>query len=588
MTTFPMVTFALLSLLALLADSTAGLAPATGQDWHGRSIYFVVTDRFAKSTDAEDSDPECLGHDWCGGTLLGVKRKLDYIQSMGFDAVWITPPVKQVEWRDNWNGTGYHGYWAADFFEIDPHFGTSDDLVSLKAGCEARGMFLMVDIVVNHVGPIHSVEQIAQLGPGLNATDASQFHQLNRSAEQSLASYISHPINSVFDPGPCWPYYQFAPGLCNYTVLQEGWFGDLADLKQEEPAVSKYLLDFVTHMRTKYRADGFRLDTATYVPRPFLTELTQAAGTFVIGEVSTWNFTLHASYNTAEQLPGLLNFPVVEFLKPVLGAQDSGDGRGNATFARLRSLLASSSAAGYADPHLLGTFVDNHDEPRFLYNVSGDESRLRNGLAFSLLWHGLPIVYYGTEQPKVSLREDARVSMWPHFPPNLNVTDGGGSAGHGSPGSHGRGDNGQGDGKGSGNGTLPEFLATLNGIRRERGLSSGGAEVLSLATVVEAMDAPTAKGAQSGRDLLSSVDSTLFAFVRAGLLVLLTNAGQGTQGTACFNATALPAPRWSAMCEGPTPSAPAVALGGPGDVLSCTGGVLCVRTYDGKPGAYVL
>merc|ERR1719329_1476359 len=133
--------------------------------WHGRSIYFVFTDRFAKSVDAGDFDEKCDGKKWCGGTLQGIIRKLDYIQGMGFDAIWITPPVKQVDWLDNWNGTGYHGYWASDFFAIDPHLGTEDDLLALKQECQKRAMLLMVDIVANHVGPVHSVDQIKLLGP---------------------------------------------------------------------------------------------------------------------------------------------------------------------------------------------------------------------------------------------------------------------------------------------------------------------------------------------------------------------------------------------------------------------------------------
>ena len=87
-----------------------------------------MIDRFSKSPGAEGS-AACEGKEqWCGGTLKGVQSKLDYIRQMGFDAIWITPVVEQVPWRDHWNGTGYHGYWARDFHKIDPHFGTAEDL----------------------------------------------------------------------------------------------------------------------------------------------------------------------------------------------------------------------------------------------------------------------------------------------------------------------------------------------------------------------------------------------------------------------------------------------------------------------------
>ena len=151
--------------LAALAAAASAWAPAASPasawagKWAGRSIYFVVTDRFAKSADHQDDDAPCSGREWCGGTLRGVTRKLDYIRGMGFDAIWITPIVKQVEWRDKYNGTAYHGYWASDFEQLDEHLGTEEDLRALKRGLEARGMLLMLDVVVNHVGPIHNLGQ---------------------------------------------------------------------------------------------------------------------------------------------------------------------------------------------------------------------------------------------------------------------------------------------------------------------------------------------------------------------------------------------------------------------------------------------
>ena len=155
---------------------------------------------------------------------------------MGFDAVWITPVVEQTPWMDRWNGTGYHGYWARDFHKIEPRIGTENDLHSLRMACHTRGMLLMVDVVANHVGPIHSVAQIEALGTGLNSATGTQFHQLDRRTNESLQEYIDDPVK-MQDAGACWPYYRFGSG-CNYTVVLEGWFGDLADLKQEDPAVT--------------------------------------------------------------------------------------------------------------------------------------------------------------------------------------------------------------------------------------------------------------------------------------------------------------------------------------------------------------
>ena len=106
------------SLLLLLALTSAPITILAAPDldkWLGRSVYFIVTDRFARDDDSNVSAGvglEFCGNgtkEWCGGTFKGVTSKLDYIAGMGFDAIWITPVVKQVTWRDNLNGTGYHG-----------------------------------------------------------------------------------------------------------------------------------------------------------------------------------------------------------------------------------------------------------------------------------------------------------------------------------------------------------------------------------------------------------------------------------------------------------------------------------------------
>jgi len=451
------------------------------EPWLGRSIYFVVTDRFAQS--GGGGKPGCSGKGWCGGTIKGVEEKLGYIQDMGFDAIWITPVVEQVPWLDHWNGTGYHGYWARDFNKIEPRIGSEGDLKSLKAACAQRGMLLMVDIVANHVGPIHTVAQIQQLGTGLNDPSATQFHQLNRGVKESLQSYINKPVE-MSDAGSCWPWYNFGNG-CNYTVILEGWFGDLADLNQEDPKVKDYLLHWIHNMQEKYGIDGFRLDTVTYLPKPFLQEFQAAAGVYIIGEVVTSNFTMHSSYSG--DITGLLNFPLTQHLKYLFSPKGS--------LQDLEGLLHQQRASHYPNLHLLGNFIDNHDNDRFLFNHTGDETQLRNGLAFTLLWPGIPIVYYGTEQPIVSNQHDNRYAMWPHY----NQT------------------------------RLSTYLKSLNTLRKQFGFGHAGSSVTTEADVVFS-------------------EKNSMAFVRDKLFVVTSNTGQDAAKSAgCAEVDALP-DQWHAIC----------------------------------------
>ena len=526
----------LLSLLPLLlfgsvAAAAAASRPPPPSVWQGRSIYFVVTDRFAKTDD--DGGGACAGKEWCGGTLKGVTRKLDYIQSLGFDAVWITPVVKQVPWRDHWNGTAYHGYWAQDFYAIDSHLGDESDLKALSGALHARGMLLMVDIVANHVGPIHNVQQLTQLGDGIDSADGRQIHtlRLNRSNE-TLNEYIErwgHP-SAMSDAGNCWPNYDFEPGVCNLTVVHDGWFGDLADLRQEDAATAEYLTGFVKWLVGTFSVDGLRLDTATYMPKWFLADLQEAAEVYITGEVVTYNFTMHASFTPP--LSGLLNFPVAQHVDFAFSP--------NGSLATLASLLEQQAGmAAYPDLGLLCNFVDNHDSQRFLYNHTGDATLLSNGLVWALLWQGIPVTYYGTEQPAVSDVQDNRASMWPNH--------------------YGRTD-------------LGDQLTAINALRRRYGLAAGGAHVAAAGDVVLA-------------------ETEAMAFVRGDILALVTNFGSVRKGVDeyCVDvASRLPA-RWASVCQGGGSNQVESVFGNaPAPVCRDNGHSLCVTATDGRPSVFAL
>lgn len=79
----------------------------------------------------------------CGGTWASITSKLDYIQGMGFDAVWISPVVENIGGSTG-HGEAYHGYWGLDITKINSKFGTEADLKALSAALHSRGMLLMV------------------------------------------------------------------------------------------------------------------------------------------------------------------------------------------------------------------------------------------------------------------------------------------------------------------------------------------------------------------------------------------------------------------------------------------------------------
>lgn len=97
----------------------------------------------------DGSNPSCNPSDnkYCGGNFLGIQNNLAYIQNLGATAIWISPIVKNTD-------NGYHGYWAQDLYTINPNFGTEQDLVNLVTACHRLDIWVMVDVVGNHMGPV--------------------------------------------------------------------------------------------------------------------------------------------------------------------------------------------------------------------------------------------------------------------------------------------------------------------------------------------------------------------------------------------------------------------------------------------------
>ena len=119
----------------------------TKDEWKTRQIYQIITDRFAR-TDDKDNKP-CIVKDniYCGGTFKGIQNHLDYIKDMGFNAIWISPV--QANTKNN-----YHGYGATSLYKINPFFGTEAEFKELIKACQDKDIWMMVDVVANHMGPV--------------------------------------------------------------------------------------------------------------------------------------------------------------------------------------------------------------------------------------------------------------------------------------------------------------------------------------------------------------------------------------------------------------------------------------------------
>jgi alpha-amylase len=114
------------------------VSAASKDEWRTRSIYQIMVDRFARTDLSTTSPCNVTDRIYCGGTWKGIQSHLDYIQGMGFSAIWISPMNKGIEGMTG-DGSGYTGYWITDYDVVNEHFGTADDLVALSKEVHERG-----------------------------------------------------------------------------------------------------------------------------------------------------------------------------------------------------------------------------------------------------------------------------------------------------------------------------------------------------------------------------------------------------------------------------------------------------------------
>lgn len=426
------------SLLALIWAQPGMAAPpqklhVPSPDWRDQVIYFVLTDRFADgdpSNNDQGAGEYAAGQRsrYNGGDLKGLRQRLDYIRGLGATALWITPPVAN-QWTDPaGNYTGYHGYWAEHFKQVDRHLGSLSDYKALSDALHRRGMYLVQDVVVNHTGNFFSVRGAfgsSDAGAGYEPHDRSR--------------PVARPSQSPFDRNdPRDPVqrdqaiYHWTPDVSDYTDKHQELnfqMSGLDDLNTENPVVRRALRDSFGYWIREVGVDAFRVDTAFYVPPEYFRDFLRSADAAAPGMETvarrTGRTRFHVfgegfgidkpfqdeqaakieSYMQDAQgqpvLPGMLNFPLY-------GAMGDVFARGKPT-AELGHRITRMMEL-HARPHLMPTFVDNHDVDRFL--AGGNVRGLRQALLALMTLPGIPVIYYGTEQAFTEQRAAMFAAGW--------------------------------------------------------------------------------------------------------------------------------------------------------------------------------
>ncbi len=414
-------------LLAAVLAAGSGLASAAGglklhvpsPDWRDQVIYFAMTDRFANGDPRNDDQGAGEfkpgdGSRWQGGDLAGARQRLDYVQGLGATALWLTPVVAN-QWLDpSGRFGGHHGYWAENFTKVDRHLGTLADYQRLSDALHRRGMYLVHDIVVNHMGNYFGY------GPDWSAADP---------ARGFMPFATTPPV-----PRPSqWPFslndprraadrragvYHWTPDVTDYAQpVQELSYqmGGLDDLDTESPLVRRALRASHGRWIREAGVDAFRVDTAFYVPPDFfadflfsrdraapgIAEVARRTGRrdfLVFGE--GWGIDVPGRDEKARKIErymhdeagrplmgGMLNFPLYGALNEVFARGQPPALLGE----RIGQMLAL-----FPRLHWMPSFVDNHDVDRFL--AGGSTAGLRQALLALMTLPGIPVISWGTEQ----------------------------------------------------------------------------------------------------------------------------------------------------------------------------------------------
>lgn len=335
-------------------------------DWDESVVYFMVTDRFF---DGNESNNTASGADtygknnpglYHGGDFAGVTAKLNYLQDLGVNTIWITPIVENVKGvavtdegkEDVPYNAAYHGYWASDFTKLNPTMGTTEEFETMISEAHKRGMRIMVDIVVNHAG---------------------------YGTESTFADMLRDKSVSEGDI--------------------KSWQSGLPDFATENADVRAKLVEWQTSWMKDYGVDYFRVDTVKHVDSTTWAALknstTEVNPSFkMIGEYYGAGYASNGSTLGSGQMDADLDFDFND--------QATSFVSGNISSVE-KFLSARNSALNNA--YMTGQFLSSHDEDGFKASLMNGKKYTEDkatsaalvAATLQLTAKGIPVIYYGEE-----------------------------------------------------------------------------------------------------------------------------------------------------------------------------------------------
>jgi glycosidase len=389
-------------------------------------FYFVMPDRFHNAKSENDmGDPSRPisygGYDptkirsFHGGDIAGLEAKLDYIDSLGITSIWMTPILRNKAIQQD--GIAHHGYWVVDFTEIDPHFGSNDDLKSLIEAAHERDIKVFFDIITNHTADVIKYEECHDQTGKFKNTEKNGCAFISSEELQAGKRYTPFVLeNEKQAKVPAWlndPKYYNNQGdsFWEGESAVKGDFVGLDDIDTSQAEVISGLTEVFKDLISDFRPDGFRIDTVKHVDIEFwqsfgpdIIEHAQSIGLpefFIFGEVYDGNPAGLSKFTTKGKLPSVLDFSFAFNTNDVVF--------NNKSLTQLSNLFDNDDYYRDADstPNDLLNFLGNHDMGRVGHFIQkgASEASASEQLALAKIAHafmyfsrGVPVVYYGDEQ----------------------------------------------------------------------------------------------------------------------------------------------------------------------------------------------
>ncbi|WP_341503348.1 glycoside hydrolase family 13 protein [Gallaecimonas sp. GXIMD4217] len=345
-------------------------------------IYLITPDRFANGDPGNDRvqgyddlpDRQAPGGRH-GGDLQGVIDHLDHLAALGVTQLWLNPVLENAM-----ASYSYHGYAITDFYRVDPRFGSNGLYRQLADQARQRGLGLIMDVVLNHVGTGHWWLADLPASDWLHPAGLT----------------TNHRRETLVDPHAV---------AADREAFGNGWFvPTMADLNQANPLLAEYLIQNAIWWLETLGLSGLRIDTWSYSDQAFLASwsrrlLAEYPNLNLVGEewvtvpalVAYWQKgkANHDGYGT--ELPSLMDFPLQEALVGALTEPESW----RSGLIGLYQVLAQDFL--YPAPHNLVIFADNHDMSRIASQLGEDPRLWRMAMAVLATTRGIPQLFYGTE-----------------------------------------------------------------------------------------------------------------------------------------------------------------------------------------------